>query len=89
MKLDHKQLTPKPNTSVLEMLEAHGYQPRSECRDGFCGSCRIKATGNPQYVKDPLGYTKHGEILICCVASSSDIDIESCDISSTPKRQCA
>lgn len=89
MKLDNEKLTPKACATVLETLEMHGYQPKNECRDGFCGSCRIKAKGKPQYVKDPLGYTQDGEILICCVSADSDIDIESSELCPIANRRCA
>ncbi|PMN37561.1 hypothetical protein BCT32_09970 [Vibrio sp. 10N.261.45.E11] len=70
--------TPIPSDSctALVALERAGYEVKSECRNGFCGACRLKASGTPTYLNDPIGYMQDGEVLVCCVDSQSDIDIE-------------
>lgn len=74
------QVNGKPITgdsrSALAALEQAGYKTSSECRDGFCGACRLKASGTPVYFKEPIGYRNAGEILVCCVDSRSDINIQ-------------
>ena len=64
--------TPIPTDSctALVALERAGYKVNSECRNGYCGACRLKATGTPTYLNDPIGYKQDGEILVCCVDSA-------------------
>ncbi|USD58869.1 2Fe-2S iron-sulfur cluster binding domain-containing protein [Vibrio sp. SCSIO 43140] len=62
--------------TALQVLESSGYDVRSECRSGFCGACRLKAKGKPIYQQEPIGYCSDDEVLVCCLDSQSDINIE-------------
>lgn len=61
--------------SLLDKMESKGADPHPSCRDGFCGSCRIKVLkGDVKHFKDPLGYHDHdsGERLACISKIMSD-----------------
>ncbi|MFS2224428.1 class I ribonucleotide reductase maintenance protein YfaE [Pantoea sp. B65] len=63
--------------SLLAQLEAHKTYIEYQCREGFCGACRIRLLkGEVCYVEKPLAFVQEGEILPCCCKASGDIELE-------------
>ncbi|MCT8248453.1 class I ribonucleotide reductase maintenance protein YfaE [Proteus faecis] len=63
--------------SLLDALEQKKIQVEYQCREGYCGSCRLRLVhGDISYRNKPLAFTKANEILPCCCHPISDIDIE-------------
>ncbi len=55
--------------SLLEGLVRTGHDVSYQCKEGYCGSCRVKmlAQSNPvTYQQPPLAMTDDKEILSCC-----------------------
>ena len=62
--------------SVLEQLERAGHQVPFQCREGYCGACRMELVdGQVHYRQDPLAWVNEGEILACSCEARSDIKI--------------
>lgn len=72
-----------PNESLLHKMESKGCNPQSNCRDGFCGACRVKVlSGQVEHFKDPLGYHDYdnGERLACIsriISNNAEIEFGS------------
>ena len=63
--------------SILELLEQQGVATNSQCRNGICGTCRCKLnTGKVEYIKEPLAFLHHDEILICIAKVSGILVIK-------------
>lgn len=63
--------------SLLYILESHEILVEFQCREGFCGSCRMKLIkGGVIYTQSPLAFIQKDEILPCCCLPAGDIDIE-------------
>lgn len=63
--------------TVLETLEAHQLQVEYQCREGYCGSCRLRlCQGQVAYRSPPLAYVQPGEILACCCQPISDLELD-------------
>ncbi|MBR7059777.1 MAG: 2Fe-2S ferredoxin-like protein [Neisseriaceae bacterium] len=55
------------NDNLLDKLEATGHDVSYQCRNGYCGACRIKMlSGSVSYAKQPLAMIGKDEILPCC-----------------------
>lgn len=77
IKINDKILYPLPNETVLETLERYGYQPEYQCRQGYCGHCRLKLLqGEVTYREFPLAYVRPGDFLACSCTAKTDIEIE-------------
>jgi ferredoxin len=67
---------PFSKNTILESLEEQNVETNYHCRDGFCGACRcVLLTGKVEYKLDPLAYFDDNEILTCCTAPITDIEI--------------
>ncbi len=65
------------HTSLLEALEASRIPAEYQCREGYCGSCRMTLRkGKVGYRTKPLAFIQAGEILPCCCHPLTDIEIE-------------
>lgn len=65
------------NGSLLESLERANIKVESQCRNGFCGACRMKLTkGEVEYISEPIGFVRKNEILACCCKPRFNTDIE-------------
>lgn len=65
------------NQPLLESLEAHDIRIEYQCRQGYCGACRVKLVeGRVDYDEPPLAYIKDEEILTCCSKPITDLKIE-------------
>lgn len=63
--------------NLLTVLEAHNLCVEFQCREGYCGSCRMRLVkGEVSYAETPLAFVQQGEILACCCTAQSDIEIE-------------
>lgn len=63
--------------SLLVALESHNVCVEYQCREGYCGSCRVKlVAGEVQWLTKPLALIQPGEILPCCCKAKGDIEIE-------------
>lgn len=68
----------KNKYTLLKILELHNIKIESQCRQGYCGYCRIYLKkGNIYYPKknQPIAYLKPGEICSCCCYLQGNIDI--------------
>lgn len=63
--------------NLLEFAEQHGMQPEFSCRNGQCGSCKVKVTqGKVSHIQDTSFPLEQDEALLCCAvpaASSEEI----------------
>lgn len=67
----------KPDSSMLESLEAQGIEVHFHCREGFCGACRTKLiSGSVTYLTDPLAFIDDDEILPCCCKANDNVCIK-------------
>jgi ferredoxin len=63
--------------SLLEALEANQLQTEYQCREGYCGSCRVRIlNGEVCYFKPPLAWLEQQEILPCCCRAVSDLELD-------------
>lgn len=58
------------NETLLDgMIRTEHKKVRYECRQGYCGTCRMKVlatTGSITLIKKPLATLADDEILVCC-----------------------
>ena len=63
--------------NLLATLEAHNVCVEYQCREGYCGSCRMRLLkGEVQYAETPLAFIQQGEFLPCCCKANGEIEIE-------------
>lgn len=68
-------LQPEGKKTVLELLEAQGFNVFFECRDGYCATCRIiLLSGKVDYLSPPL-ISSNTEILSCCCYPLTEISV--------------
>ncbi|XBC39892.1 MAG: class I ribonucleotide reductase maintenance protein YfaE [Buchnera aphidicola (Chaetogeoica yunlongensis)] len=65
----------KTNIALITIFEIHNIFINSECRQGYCGTCRIQLLkGKIIYNKNlPLASYKPGEIFPCCCIANGNI----------------
>lgn len=69
----------KKNKTLLEILESHNIKIDYQCRQGYCGSCKIdliKGTVITSLKSQPIVYLNPGEILPCCCKIKENIEIK-------------
>ncbi|WGL97392.1 class I ribonucleotide reductase maintenance protein YfaE [Arsenophonus sp. aPb] len=65
------------HTSLLDALEQSKIQIEFQCREGFCGACRVRlCKGKVGYRHKPIAFIDKNEILACSCQPLSDIDID-------------
>ncbi|MCS3431641.1 class I ribonucleotide reductase maintenance protein YfaE [Klebsiella sp. BIGb0407] len=70
-------ISQKEHSSLLVALESHNICVEYQCREGYCGSCRVKlVAGEVNWLTKPLAFIQPGEILPCCCRAKGDIEIE-------------
>lgn len=80
-------LTIQDNENLLETLENNGYRVAYQCRNGYCGACRItKLSGEVSYDTPPLAYVGASEILPCCCKVKTTLVL---DIDKNTHKPCA
>lgn len=55
--------------SLLDGLLRTGHKPDYQCREGYCGSCRLQVAHHSRditYKNPPLATINSGELLACC-----------------------
>lgn len=63
--------------NLLESLEAQGADPQYQCREGYCGSCRVELIeGDVYYYEEPLAFINSNEILTCCCIPKTDLTLK-------------
>ncbi|KTF18138.1 class I ribonucleotide reductase maintenance protein YfaE [Pseudoalteromonas sp. H105] len=63
-------------TSLLECLEYNKFSVSYQCREGYCGACRVKITeGQVVYNQEPLAFVREGEVLLCCCKPDGNITL--------------
>lgn len=64
------------HTSLLDALEQNKIHIEFQCREGFCGACRLRLRkGKVGYRHKPIAFIDKNEILACSCQPLSDIDI--------------
>lgn len=63
--------------TLLDSLEAQNIEVHYQCREGYCGSCRVQLLqGEVHYNEEPMAWVNDDEILPCCCIPKSDIKIK-------------
>lgn len=63
--------------NLLEVFEHHQVEVEYQCREGYCGSCRMKLVrGTVEYSEKPLAFVAEGDVLLCCCLPVGDIEVE-------------
>ena len=72
-----KSFALRENETLLEALERTGHEVEYQCREGYCGSCRIKLVhGSVHYPQFPLAFVGSDECLPCCCSTVEDVTVE-------------
>lgn len=62
--------------NLLESLESQQVDINYQCREGYCGSCRVRLLqGKVHYLCEPMAWLNEDEILTCCSIPKTDITI--------------
>ena len=63
--------------TLLESLEANGIDIQYQCREGYCGSCRVELLeGSVHYYEEPMAFLDDDEILPCCCVPKSPLTLK-------------
>ncbi|MFS7220524.1 class I ribonucleotide reductase maintenance protein YfaE [Rahnella inusitata] len=63
--------------NLLEVFEHHKVDVEYQCREGYCGSCRMRlVSGAVVYSEKPLAFIAQGDVLPCCCLPVGDIEVE-------------
>ena len=74
---DYSFVCPDDEISLLEAMETQQIEVEYQCRQGFCGTCRVKLVqGNVTYFEEPIAVIPDGCILPCCCRSKNDVVVE-------------
>lgn len=77
IRIGKRTLYPLQGETILETLERANLNPEYQCRQGYCGHCRLKiAEGSIRYQEYPIAYCRPGEIIACCAEVKEDILID-------------
>ena len=68
----------EPGESLLSALERQGHRVEYQCRQGYCGACRLPLAdaSQPQaltYLRPPLAWHEENEVLTCCAHASTPV----------------
>lgn len=62
--------------NLLHTLEQLNYAVEYQCREGYCGVCRLKLlSGSVSYDETPMAFVMADEILPCCCRVETDLQI--------------
>src|SRR5690554_7451703 len=74
---EHRSVYFQHANTLLESLEAQDVNVHYQCREGYCGSCRVQLLeGEVYYYEEPLAWVNNNEILTCCCIPKSDLKIK-------------
>ncbi|MBE0484216.1 MAG: 2Fe-2S ferredoxin-like protein [Bacterioplanes sp.] len=63
--------------TLLDSLESQHIDLHFQCREGYCGSCRVTLVeGDVHYREEPMAWLNEGEILPCCCIPKTDLKIK-------------
>lgn len=63
--------------TLLESLESQNVDVHYQCREGYCGSCRVQLLeGDVHYNEEPMAWVNEDEILPCCCIPKSNLKIK-------------
>ncbi|WP_419811770.1 class I ribonucleotide reductase maintenance protein YfaE [Bacterioplanoides sp.] len=63
--------------TLLDSLESQQVDVHYQCREGYCGSCRVQLLeGEVHYSEEPMAWVNEDEILPCCCIPKSDLKIK-------------
>ncbi|HCG79065.1 MAG: 2Fe-2S ferredoxin-like protein [Thalassolituus maritimus] len=63
--------------TLLESLEAQDIHIEYQCREGYCGSCRVRLVeGDVHYIEEPMAWIDDDEILPCCCIPKSALKLQ-------------
>lgn len=63
--------------NLLESLEAQDVAVQYQCREGYCGSCRVQLLeGEVHYLDEPMAWVNSDEVLPCCCIPKTAIRIK-------------
>lgn len=63
--------------TLLEQLEKKNIPVETECRNGYCGFCRMEiVSGEVEYIQQPLAHLKPNQVLICCSIAKTEVVIK-------------
>ena len=66
-----------PSNSLLETLEQAGVDVAYQCREGYCGACRLTLKkGVVAYTQEPMASFQASEVLACCCHPTTNIEVE-------------
>lgn len=83
--MDNQVLTFEPlpehsGKTLLDQLEDQGVDINTQCREGYCGACRVRLIdGVVKYNQEPLAAIFDGEILPCSCQAKTEIKISVCN----------
>ncbi len=64
------------HNNLLEIFEQNKLVVEYQCREGYCGSCRMRLVkGEVAYTQKPLAFIQDGDILPCCCMPVGDIEL--------------
>ena len=64
-------------TNLLDSLESQDIDLQYQCREGYCGSCRVQLLkGQVHYTEEPMAWVNEDEILPCCCIPKTAISIK-------------
>ncbi len=70
-------LFPERGVTVLQQLERKGYRIPFQCREGYCGACRLTLIkGRVEYPEEPLAFRGANEVLACSCRVVVDVVVE-------------
>ncbi|MDF1764410.1 MAG: class I ribonucleotide reductase maintenance protein YfaE [Oleibacter sp.] len=64
-------------TTLLESLESQDIHLEFQCREGYCGSCRVRLLdGEVHYFEEPMAWIDDDEILPCCCVPKTPLKLQ-------------
>lgn len=77
LRISGRQITcEERHPCLLATLESHNIPIDYQCRQGFCGACRIRLlAGQVTWLAEPLALIQPGEILPCCCKAQGNVEI--------------
>ena len=76
IKTNNHRFTLRPGETLLDGLQRTGHAVEYQCREGYCGSCRVRVQGEFTYVRTPLAFAMPGEVIACCAIPKTDIVLD-------------
>ena len=71
------KLFPQRDRTVLQQLEDQGFQIPYQCREGYCGACRMTLnSGRVEDVGEPIAFCGANDILACSCKVVVDAEVE-------------